>query len=112
MSFIKNDPELITILMGAGAAHLMKFGQGNPAAPATQIARDPNETQLEQSRQAILPYRVALPMLVNLQRQIDPANSLPKAIPLGAEDPNIDLNATVTNLRSLGDFITWAAQKN
>jgi hypothetical protein len=107
MSFITDDKELMTILMGAGASHLMKFGQ----TMARQSTSD-EDPKIQQARTAFLPYRIAIPMLVNLQRQIDPANALPKGVPLGTKlDENADLSAKVKDFRTLGDFIQWAADK-
>ena len=105
MSFIIDDQDLMTILMGAGASHIMKFGQ-------QIIARDFTPDEINQKRLDYLPYRIAIPLLVNLQRQIDSSKSLPKAIPLGTElGPDADLTSKVTNFRTLGDFIQWAAEK-
>jgi hypothetical protein len=100
MSFIKEDKELMTILMGLGAADIMKSAQ-------TQVATSPADYNS-------VAYRIAVPLLVNLQREIRAPGAPPKEVPLGTETANAqpqDLAATVTNLRTLGDFIQWAADK-
>lgn len=109
MSFITDDKELIKILVNAGQTHLDKFAQTKPVG---QMAGDPSDF----SPDKILPYRIAKPLLVNLQRQIDPDNAIPKTIPLSNDLaasglPVTELDAFVKDFRTLGDFINWAANK-
>src|SRR5579885_1894666 len=98
MSIIYDNKDLMILLAGAGAADLMKQGQVKPPAAGPVD---------------LIPYRMVKPFLVQLQRTIDPANAPPKAAPIGTKlDPaTANLNADVGNLRTLGDFIQWAAEK-
>lgn len=86
MSFIFDDDILIDKLIRVGNKDLIKnAANGNVA------------------------LRIAEPLLIRLQRQINP-DSFPKTDPVGVE-PGGDLTpqATTENLRTLGDFLQWAA---
>lgn len=86
MSFIFDDDILIDKLLRAGNRDLIKrAANGNVA------------------------LRMAEPLLVRLQRQINP-DAFPKVDPVGVE-PGVDQTpqATTENLRTLGDFLQWAA---
>lgn len=56
-------------------------------------------------------YRLAKAHIVNLQRQVDPKSAPPafKGIPLGIDPSAPSPVANVNDLRTLGDFIRWAA---
>lgn len=88
MSFIYNDTNLL--------GKLISLGQ-------------------DQSQNAdMLSYMLAKPLLVNLQRQIDPSKAPPvseNAVGVAPGAPTDNLSGTVADFRTLGDFLQWAADK-
>jgi len=82
MSFIYNDLPLINKLIHAANVDLVKKAANGDIA-----------------------LRMAEPLLARLQKQVNP-DAFPKNNPVSAEG---DAQATTENLKSLGDFLSWAA---
>jgi hypothetical protein len=86
MSFIFDDDILISKLIQAGNRDLIKSAANGKIA-----------------------LRMAEPLLVRLQRQINP-DAFPQVAPIGIEPGGGAVpQATTENLRTLGDFLQWAA---
>ncbi len=112
MSFLYRDRNLLEQLFNiVGDDQLKKSAQEQPptAAPAVTSFTQTTTTGPAVDLNA---YRAAKPLLVNLQRIIDPKNAPPefKGIPLGTDPTKPAPVANVQDFRTLGDFIQWAAE--
>jgi hypothetical protein len=94
MSFIYDDKKLLEGLLVSGINDLVK--KGAPPAKPTPVD--------------FPAYHVADALNVQLQRQMGTPGAPPKGIPLGVPT-GVDATATTDNLRTLGDFILWCANK-
>jgi hypothetical protein len=112
MSFLYRDRNLLEQLFNiAGGDQLKKSALAQPPAAAPAVT---SFTQTTTTGPAVdlNAYRAAKPLLVNLQRIIDPKNAPPefKGIPLGTDPTKPAPVANVQDFRTLGDFIQWAAE--
>jgi predicted DNA-binding protein len=110
MSFITDNKELVKLLVEAGLKDINKF-----AAPP-----EPEQTQNVTNSDM---YKLTQPLLVNLQREIDPLNAPQVESALGTEKSVSDRvkgwfgKSTVTDplpkdFRTLPDFIDWCSDNN
>ena len=110
MSFIIND-DLKIILAGLGAKDLIKTADGvinTDDRLKSKFFTDQEKKAIE--ARGVPAYEVAKPFLINLQRKVDPASAPPATNPLGSQADNKTPPANVQDFRTLGDFLTWAAQ--
>lgn len=98
MSFIKNNHQLSVLLAGLGASDVMKRDPFLKEGQATPIDKLPIQTILE----------LATPYIKSLQEQIDPTSPRAAVSPLSSESSEFK-DPIVSDFRSLGDYIQWAA---
>ena len=92
MSFIYENNNLLKALLNAGESSLNKEAQ----------AQNPVFVPI---------YEVALKLLQKMQRDLGDPNAPAASMPVGVEGGTMETNlsATTANLRTLGDFLNWAA---
>lgn len=99
MSFIYENDQLIKLLLEAGDSSINKKAQTGmlPDEKVSLVKSIPN-------------YELALKLLYNIQRDIDPLSAPSADTPIGVEgNPNAEIPATTAHFRTLGDFLNWAA---
>jgi hypothetical protein len=96
MSFIYSDKKLLEGLLVSGLTSVIKEAQ-NKKPPVVTPTDFPA-------------YHVADTLNVQLQRTMGTPGAPPKGIPLGVPE-GVDSTAYPENLRTLGDFILWCANK-
>jgi hypothetical protein len=98
MSFIYDDNQLLEKLLVSGINSVVKQAQNKPAAPPAPAD--------------YAAYHVADALNVQLQRQLGVPGAPSKGAPLGvAPGAPAAPTADPSNLRTLGDFILWCANK-
>ena len=130
MSFLFNDENIKNLLASIEAKNqLKKIGQVPPGAPPTLIppgyyippgappgtlpqpipAQPKISTPDEFAPVDMDAYRLAKPLLVNLQRTIDPSSKVSEIASRGSELGTSAAKPDVRNFRTLGDFIRWSS---
>ncbi|MGE3319980.1 MAG: hypothetical protein AB7I18_11865 [Candidatus Berkiella sp.] len=106
MSFIYDNNKLIESLVEAAQKDLNKFGQQKRQLDTSDPWAD--------NKAAVPTYEIAQKLLFNLQRDLGDATAPAAGAPIGIEgaDPNKPQTvptALPKDLRTLGDFLQWAA---
>lgn len=100
MSFIYENDLLLKVLLEVGDQSIQKTAQ-------TGMLPDEKLAVVN----AIPDYEIALKLLYNLQRDLGDPDAPTAGVPIGVEgSPNASVTANTAHFRTLGDFLTWAAQ--
>lgn len=102
MSFIYENNDLIDLLLKAGNQSLQKEAQ--------QASSSGSNGAKNKIVSALPDYNLALKLLYKLQRDLADPNAPPAGTPINVQDNlNAKVEANTANFRTLGDFLTWAA---